>query len=83
MGGTGGGGWCHLQGDMHIVAVEEPLLGSGEPPQSCPDYMDRLTKLYSHFVEGWLLARKATWTLRGVWKSRVLIRACSLMSGHG
>ena len=30
-----------------------------------PDCMDRLRKHYSHFAEGWLLARKATWSLSG------------------
>ena len=35
-GGTGGGGWGHLQGDMHMVAaiglaVKAPWLGPGGP----------------------------------------------------
>ena len=31
---------------------------------SHPEWMDRLTKHYSHLVEGWFLARKAAWGCR-------------------
>ena len=31
-GGTGGGGWCHLQGDMHMLAAMlAPWFGPGGP----------------------------------------------------
>ena len=65
-GGTGGGGWDHPQGDMHMVAArlgfEKAMVGTGRAT-SRPDCMDRLKKHYSHHVEGRFLARKAAWAL--------------------
>ena len=46
-GGTGGGGWGHLQGDMHMVAArlgcQSAMVGTGWA-NSCPSCMDRLRK---------------------------------------
>ena len=67
-GGTGGGEWGHLQGDMHMVAARlgfEKVMVGTEWATSCPDCMDKLRKHYSHLVEGWFLARKAVWALSG------------------
>ena len=66
-GGTGGGGWGHLQpGDMHVVAArlgcERAMVGT-RWATSHPDCMDRLRKHYSHFVGGCFLPRKAAWAL--------------------
>ena len=65
-GGTGGGGWGHLQGDMHMVAArlgrQSAMVGTGWA-NSCPGCMDRLRKRYSHLVEGSFLAGKVAWTL--------------------
>ena len=65
--GTGGGGWGHLQVTctwwLLGLAVKAPWLGPGGP--SCPGYMDRLRKRYSHFVGGSFLAGKIAWTLSG------------------
>ena len=67
-GGTGGGGWGHPQGAVHMVAarlgVEKAMVGSGRATPR-PDCMDRLRKHYSHFAEGCFLARKAAWSLSG------------------
>ena len=67
-GGTGGGGWGHLQGDMHMVAArlgcQSAMVGTGWA-NSCPSCMDRLRKCYSHLVGGSLLAGKVAWTLSG------------------
>ena len=52
---TGGGGWHHTQGDMHMVAArlsfEKAMVGSRWATY-CPDRKDRLIKHYSHLVEG-------------------------------
>ena len=65
-GGTGGGGWGHPQGDMHMVAArlgcQSAMVGTGWA-NSCPGCMDRLRKRYSHFVEGSFLAGKVAWAL--------------------
>ena len=67
-GGTGGGGWDHPQGAVHIVAVaarlgcERAMVGPGWAT-SCPDCMDKLRKHHSHLVGSWFLARKAAWAL--------------------
>ena len=64
----GGGGWGHLQGDMHMLAARlgcEIVMVGTKRGTSHPDCMDRLTKHYSHFVGGWLLPRKAAWVLSG------------------
>ena len=54
-GGTGGGGWGHPQGDMHMVAArlgcQSAMVGTGWA-NSCPGCMDRLRKRYSHLVGG-------------------------------
>ena len=44
------------------LAVKEPWLAPG-------DCMDRLTKHYSHLVEGWFLAGKAAWALSVVYEN--------------
>ena len=65
-GGTGGGGWSHQQGVMHMVAArlgfEKAMVGTGRATP-CPDCMHRLRKHYSHLAEGWFLTRKAAWAL--------------------
>ena len=46
----------------HMVTARlgcERAMGGTWWATSCPDRMDRLTKHYSHLVEGWFLARKA------------------------
>ena len=53
---------------MHMVAArlgfEKAMVGTRRAtPRS--DCMDRLRKHYSHLAEGWFLARKAAWSLRG------------------
>ena len=60
-GGTGGDGWCHPHGDMHMVAARLGCENHVGP--SCPDCMDRLRKHYSRLVGGWFLTRKAAWAL--------------------
>ena len=54
-GGTGGSGWGHPQGDMHMVAAR---LGCQSAMNSCPGCMDRLRNRYSHLVGGSFLAGK-------------------------
>ena len=72
MGGTGGGGFGHLQGDMHMVAAnlgcQSAMVGTGWT-KSCPGCMDRLRKHYSHIVGGSLLAGKVAWALSGFLKT--------------
>ena len=67
-GGSGGGGWGHPQGDMHMVAArlgcQSAMVGTGWA-NSCPGCMDRLRKRYSHLVECSFLAGKVAWTLSG------------------
>ena len=52
---------------MHMVAArlgfQKAMVGTGWATPH-PDCMDRLRKHYSHFPEGWFLARKAAWALR-------------------
>jgi len=54
--GTGGGGWGHPQGDMHMVAARlgcERVMVRTEWANPCPDCMNRLTRhYYSHLVGG-------------------------------
>ena len=53
---------------MHMVAArlgfEKAMVGTRWATPR-PDCMDRLRKYYSHLAEGWLLARKAAWSLSG------------------
>ena len=53
---------------MHMVAArlgfEKTMVGTRWATPH-PDCMDRLRKHYSHLAEGWLLARKAAWSLSG------------------
>ena len=44
------------------LVFEKAMVGTGWAT-SHPDCIDRLRKHYSHLVEGWFLARKATWAL--------------------
>ena len=64
--GTGGGGWGHTQGDMHMVAArlgcKSAMVGTGWA-NSCPGRMDGLRKRYSHLVGGLYLAGKAAWAV--------------------
>ena len=64
--GTGGGGWGHPQGDMHMVAArlgcQSAMVGT-RWANSCPGCMNRLRKCYSHLVEGSFLGGKAAWAL--------------------
>ena len=65
-GGTGGSGWGHSQGAVHIVAARldfEKAMVATRRATPCPDCMDRLRKHHSHLAEGWFLARKAAWAL--------------------
>ena len=67
-GGTGGGGWGRLQGDMHIVAARlgcQSVMVGTRWANSCPGCMNRLRKRYSHLVGGSFLAGKVAWTLSG------------------
>ena len=67
-GGTGGGGWGHPQGAVHMEAArpgfEKAMVGTRWATPR-PDCIDRLRKHYSHLLEGWFLARKAVWALSG------------------
>ena len=51
---TEGGGWGHLQGDMHMVAArlgcERAMVGTGWAA-SHPECMNRLTKHYSQGID--------------------------------
>ena len=51
----GGGGWCHLQDDMHMVAArvgcQSAMVGT-RWANSYPGCMEGLRKCYSHLVEG-------------------------------
>ena len=57
-----------MQGDMHMVAArhgcQSAIVGVWWA-NSCPGYMDRLRKCYSHLVGGLFLAGKVPWTLSG------------------
>ena len=61
-GGTGGGGWGHPQGAVHIVAArlgyKTATVGTGWA-NSLPGCMNRLRKHYPHLAGGSLLAGKA------------------------
>ena len=60
-GGTGGGGWGHPQGDLHMLAVvavcRNALVGTGWS-NSCLVCTNRLRKHCSHLVESSFLAVK-------------------------
>ena len=68
MGGTGGCGWGHSQGDMYMVAArlgsQSAMVGT-RWANSCPGCMDRLRKRHSHLVGGSFLAGKVAWALSG------------------
>ena len=65
-GGTGGGGWGHPQGDMHMVAVvavcRNALVGTGWS-NSCLVCTNRLRKHCSHLVGSSFLTVKAVLAL--------------------
>ena len=67
-GGTGGGWWGHLQGDLHMVAVvavcRNALVGTGRS-NSCLVCTNRLRKPCSHLVGSSFLAVKTFSTLNG------------------
>ena len=78
-GGTGGGGWGHPLGGVHMVAarlIKRDWVGS-EWANSCPGCMKRLRKLYSHIVWGSFLAEKVAWALR--WLSTDNTNYCMLV----
>ena len=64
-GGTGGGGWCHPQGAVHMAVA---MLGCKRTmvdtrwANSCPGYMSRLGKRYCHLLGGSFLPGKASWS---------------------
>ena len=61
--GTGGGGWGHPQGAVHIAAArlgcKKAMVGTGWA-NSRPGCMSRLRKRYSHLSGGSFLARRAS-----------------------
>ena len=65
-GGTGRGGWCHLQGVVHMAAArlgcKRAMVGI-EWANSCPGCMNRPRKCYSHLLRGLFLAGKVAWAL--------------------
>ena len=67
-GGTGGGGWGHPQGAVHMAAArlgcKRTVVGTGWA-NSRPGCMSRLRKCYSHPSVGSFLAGKASWALSG------------------
>ena len=67
-GGTGGGGWGHPKGDLHMLAVvavcRNTLVGTGWS-NSCPVCTNRLRKHCSHLVGTSFLAVKAVLALNG------------------
>ena len=86
MGGTGGGGWCHPQGAVHMAAArlgcKRAMVGT-EWANCHPGYMNRRRKRYSHLLGDSFLGGKAAWDLNGYLPPRMLTIACSLMSGRG
>ena len=62
-GGTGGGGWGHPQGAVHMAAArlgcKRIMVGTGWA-NSWPGYMSRLRKHYPHFSGGSFLAENAS-----------------------
>ena len=61
-GGTGRGGWGHLQDDMHMVAAKlscQIAMVGTRLANSCPGCVGRLRKRYSHLVGGSSLVGKA------------------------
>ena len=72
-GGTGGGGWGHPQGDMHMVTArlgcKSTMVGTGWA-NSCPGCMNKLRKRYCHFVGGSFLAGKAALAAEWVFDNR-------------
>ena len=67
--GWDSGRWMESsQGAVHMVAARlgfKNALVSTQRANPCPDCIDRLRTHYSHLAEGWLLARKAAWSLSG------------------
>ena len=63
-GGTGGSGWGHPQGAMHMVAArlgcKRTMVGNWLA-NSRPGCTSRLRKRYSHLLGGSYLAGKASW----------------------
>ena len=65
-GGTGGGGWGHPHGAVHMAAArlgfQRTIVGTGWA-NSQPGYMSRLRKHYSHLSGGSSLAENASQAL--------------------
>ena len=84
-GGTGGGGWGHPQGAVHMAAArfggKKAMVGTGWA-NSCPGYMNKLRKHYSHISGGSFLAGTAFWALSGCLPTESA-DYCMLVSGHG
>ena len=60
-GGTGGGGWGHLQGAVHMAAgrlgCKSNMVSIGLA-NSCPGCMSRLRKCYSHLLGAGFISGK-------------------------
>jgi len=88
-GGTGGGGWGHLQDAVHMVAArlgfEKAMVGNCTGRATpCPDCIDKLRKHYSHLAEGWFLTRKAAnWALSRCMATNSADYCKLVMSGCG
>ena len=67
-GGTGGGGWHHPQGAVHMAAArlgcKRTMVGTGWA-NSRPGCMNALRKCYCHLSGGSFLAEKASLALSG------------------
>ena len=67
-GGTGGGGWDHPEGAVHMAAArlgcKSNMVGTGWA-NSHPGCTSRLRKCYSRLLGGSFLAGKAPWALSG------------------
>ena len=63
-----GGGWCHLQGAVHMAVAslgcERAMVGS-EWANSCPGCTNGPRKHYSYLLECSFLAGKVAWALSG------------------
>ena len=65
-GGTGGGGWCHLQSAVHMAAArlccKKGMVGTRQA-NFHSGRMNRRRKHYSHLVGSSFLAGKGLWAL--------------------
>ena len=82
---SGGDGWGHPQGAMHMAAArlgcKRAMVGT-EWVNSCPGCMNRHRKRYSHLLGGSFQAGKVAWALSGYLPTENADTiACSLLSG--